>query len=214
MPIVRTAPSTTLEMESEILGQMIVDGADCTIRVGRNVTLNSDILIYGAVSGAVIEIADNCVLAGEFRLVRGHGGHIRIGEGTTFNQVGVSLHEGARVSFGHDCMLSTDIHMDPSDMHPIFDRGTGERLNPPQDIVVGDHVWLGTRVLLLKGAEIGSGSIVGAGAMVAGKLGENVLAQALAIKFARSLSQADFNHLCSVVPFINGGTDIQALVAL
>jgi len=176
MPIVRTSPSTILEMESDISGRLIVDGTNCRVRVGKNVVLNSDILIYGAVSDATIEIADNCSLGGQFRLVGGVGGTIRIGEGTSFNQVGVSLHEGAHVSFGRDCMLSTDIHMDPSDMHPIFDRATGERLNPPQDIHVGDHVWLGTRVLLLKGVEIGSGSIVGAGSMVTGKLPENILA--------------------------------------
>jgi acetyltransferase-like isoleucine patch superfamily enzyme len=86
------------------------------------------------------------------------------------------MHEPGAITFGRDCMLSTDIHMDPSDMHPIYDRATGERLNPPQDIEIGDHVWLGTRVIVLKGAKIGSGTIVGAGSIVAGNLPENVLA--------------------------------------
>jgi acetyltransferase-like isoleucine patch superfamily enzyme len=140
------------------------------------VVLEATIRIFPEVSNALIEVADGCTIGGVIRLVRGDGGVIRIGEGTTFNQVGLSMHERGTMSFGRDCMLSTDIHMDPSDMHPIYDRATGERLNPPHDIEVGDHVWLGTRVLALKGAKIGSGTIVGAGSIVAGTLPENVLA--------------------------------------
>jgi acetyltransferase-like isoleucine patch superfamily enzyme len=65
--------------------------------------------------------------------------------------------------------------MDPSDMHPIFDRASGQRLNPAQDIEIGDHVWLGTRVLVLKGARIGDGAIVGAGSIVSGTIAPNTL---------------------------------------
>jgi acetyltransferase-like isoleucine patch superfamily enzyme len=108
--------------------------------------------------------------------VSGRNGSIWIGENTTFTQVGISLHEPGQVVVGRDCMFSIDIHMDPSDMHPIYDRATGERLNPPQDIHIGDHVWLGARVLVMKGAKIGSGSIIGAGSIVAGEIPENALA--------------------------------------
>jgi acetyltransferase-like isoleucine patch superfamily enzyme len=178
-------PTTVLELESEILGRVIVDGVNCRIRVGANVRMTAQILIHNEVSGATIEIADHCVLDGIIRLVRGEGGAIRIGPRTTFNQVGLSMHEASQITFGSDCMLSTDIHMDPSDMHPIFDRITGERLNPPQPIEVGDHVWLGARVLVLKGARIGSGTVVGAGSMVAGVLPPNVLAVGSPAKVVR-----------------------------
>lgn len=176
MPVESVAPGSVLELQSEPAGRVVVNGTNCTLRVGRNVRLDAAVLIYKTASNAVIEIGDNCVIDGIIRIVRGDGGIIRIGAQTTFNQVGVSMHEAGAITFGRDCMLSTDIHMDVSDMHPIFDRSTGARLNPPQDITLGDHVWLGTRVLVLKGAQIGSGTVVGAGSMVAGTLPENVLA--------------------------------------
>ena len=44
--------------------------------------------------------ADNCTIGGVIRLVRGDGGVIRIGEGTTFNQVGLSMHERGAITFG------------------------------------------------------------------------------------------------------------------
>ena len=176
MPVEEVEPGTILELESEPAGRIVVHGANCRIRVGRNVRLGADIAIHSEVSNATIEIGDDCDIYGVIRFVRGDGGVLRIGNGTNFNGVGLSMHEAGKITIGRDCMLSTDIHMDVSDMHPIFDRSTGERLNPAQDIFLGDHVWLSTRVLVLKGSRIGSGTVVGAGAMVAGELPENVLA--------------------------------------
>jgi acetyltransferase-like isoleucine patch superfamily enzyme len=176
MAVELRACGNRLELESEPTGRIALHGSNCTLRVGRGVTLDASIVIQSDVSNAVIEIGDGCAIGGMIRLVRGDGSRIVIGEGTTFNQVGVSMHEAGQITFGRGCMLSTDIHMDVSDMHPIYDRYSGERLNPPQDIRLGDRVWLGSRVLVLKGADIGSGTVVGAGAMVAGALPQNVLA--------------------------------------
>jgi acetyltransferase-like isoleucine patch superfamily enzyme len=176
MPIEQVREGTVLELQSEPLGRFVVEGEGCRIRVGRNVRLEANIKVLPQARGATLEIGDDCTLIGVIRFVRGEGGVIRIGAGTTFNGVGLSLHERGRIEIGADCMFSADIHMDASDMHPIYDRASGERLNPAQSIWIGDHVWLGHRVLVMKGARIGAGSIVGAGSMVAGELGENVLA--------------------------------------
>jgi acetyltransferase-like isoleucine patch superfamily enzyme len=176
MPVERVSSSTQLHLASEPQGRVIIDGVNCRLRVGQNVVLTANILISPEVVNATVDIGDGCNLAGVIRIVRGKGGTVRIGARTSFNHAAVSMHETANVTIGADCMFSTDVHMDPSDMHPIYDRATGERLNPPQDIVIGDHVWLGTKVLVMKGASIGSGSIVGAGSLVSGELPENVLA--------------------------------------
>jgi acetyltransferase-like isoleucine patch superfamily enzyme len=175
-PLNRIAPGTILELESEPEGPLLIDGPGCRIQLGKNVTFEARIRVFGEASNTTIEIGDDCTIGGVFRIVGGDGGVIRIGAGTTFNQVGLSLHERASIVVGKDCMFSTDIHMDPSDMHPIFDGTSGERINPAQDIHIGEHVWLGTRVLVLKGASIGSGTVVGAGSMVSGTLPSNVLA--------------------------------------
>ncbi len=169
-------PRNILELGSEPAGRFVIEGRGCAVLIGARVRLEADVFMHPEVTNATLEIGDDCVIRGLIRFIRGDGGTIRIGPRTTFNDAALTLHEGAAMTFGADCMLSTDIHMDPSDMHPIYDRASGERLNPPQDIEIGDHVWLGTRTLVLKGVRIGSGTIVGAGSMVTGALPENVLA--------------------------------------
>ena len=73
-------------------------------------------------------------------------------------------------------MLSGDITMDVSDMHSILDVETGERINPPQDIEIGDHVWLAHGVRIMKGAQIGQHSVIGSRSMVLGVIPAHSLA--------------------------------------
>jgi acetyltransferase-like isoleucine patch superfamily enzyme len=174
-----------LELGSEPAGRFVIEGRGCSVRIGANVRLEANVFMEPEVTHATLEVGDDCVIRGVIRFVRGDGGTIRIGPRTTFNQAGLTSHEGGAITFGADCMLSTDVHLDASDMHPIYDRASGQRLNPPQDIEIGDHVWLSTRVLVLKGAKIGSGAIIGAGSMVAGIIPPNTLAVGSPAKVVR-----------------------------
>jgi acetyltransferase-like isoleucine patch superfamily enzyme len=61
-------------------------------------------------------------------------------------------------------------------MHPIYDLASDERLNPAQDVRIGDKVWIGEDVKIMKGASIGRGSVIGSGSIVSGNIGENVIA--------------------------------------
>ena len=74
-----------------------------------------------------------------------------------------------------------------NDGHVILDKTTGEVLNPPEDIVIGDNVWVGARVMILKGAVVPNGSVVGAMAMVNKKFEEeNILIAGVPAKKVRS----------------------------
>ena len=49
------------------------------------------------------------------------------------------------IRIGNDCMFSEQIFITISDMHTIFDNDTKEVINKPQNIYIGNHVWLGFR---------------------------------------------------------------------
>ena len=53
-----------------------------------------------------------------------------------------------------------------SDFHSVIDNQTKIRINPPKDVVLGDHVWLGAQALILKGSTIGDDSVVAARSVV------------------------------------------------
>ena len=174
MPVEVVQPDTVLVFGSAPLGPVVVEGARNTIRIGRDVVLKASITLAG--SGGLVEIADGCKVDGIIRIVRGEGGVIRIGPGTTIVHAALTMHESNTITLGADCMISSEVHMDVSDMHPIYDRATGERANPAQPITLGDHVWVGKRVVVSKGAVIGSGSVIGAGSLVVGRVPERVVA--------------------------------------
>jgi acetyltransferase-like isoleucine patch superfamily enzyme len=69
---------------------------------------------------------------------------------------------------GDDCMFSWGTYLRPFDMHTIVDLDVGEVVNPPRDIIVGPHVWVGQNALVLSGAKIGAGTVVGANSVVTG----------------------------------------------
>lgn len=90
--------------------------------------------------------------------------------GNQFNITGrTTLLAAKKIVFGDNCLISWDVLIMDTDFHPIYNR-VGDRINPDKAIVVGDKVWIGCNVTLLKGANIASGSIIGANSKVSGVL--------------------------------------------
>jgi acetyltransferase-like isoleucine patch superfamily enzyme len=57
-------------------------------------------------------------------------------------------------------------------------------------VVIGDDVFIGTRVTVLPGSTIGSGSVIGAGSVVSGNIPSGVVAAGNPCRVIRSLSTA------------------------
>jgi acetyltransferase-like isoleucine patch superfamily enzyme len=87
------------------------------------------------------------------------------GPQSTSNGMVAELIEGDRLTIGRDCMLAGEIVFRPNDMHAILD-AEGRIINKSAPIVIGDHVWIGQRSIILKGVTIGSGSVIGSVAVV------------------------------------------------
>ncbi len=116
------------------------------------------------------------------------GSKISVGSGlSVYRDVHIVAKNGKDITIGDECMFAREIMIRNNDGHVILDRKTGELLNPPEDIVIGDNVWLGMRVLIFKGAVIPKGSVVGAGALVNKKFEEeNILIAGTPAKKIRS----------------------------
>lgn len=92
--------------------------------------------------------------------------NVSIGQGTTIGNVELIAVESTKIFIGEDCMIAAECELRTSDMHPIYSIQSGERINPAQDILIGNHVWLAKRVMVHKGSRIPNHTTVGAGAIV------------------------------------------------
>jgi acetyltransferase-like isoleucine patch superfamily enzyme len=96
---------------------------------------------------AVLEIGDNCGFSGT---VIGAFSKIKIGN---------------NVRFGANTLV-TD-----SDWHP-----EDKRVGPAKPVTIGNNVWLGINVVVLKGVEIGENTVIGANSLVTKNIPANVIA--------------------------------------
>ena len=101
-------------------------------------------------------------------------------------RVRLLLHEPGRIDIGADCLLASEVDVTVSDIHSIIDVASGKRVNPARDVMLEERVWVGQRAMILKGSHIEAGSIVGAGAVVAGRIPAYSLAVGIPAKVIRT----------------------------
>lgn len=65
-----------------------------------------------------------------------------------------------RITIGDGCAISHDVTIMDSDAHAI------NGVVNTEPVIIGNHVWIGTRATILKGVTIGDGAIIAAGAVV------------------------------------------------
>ena len=68
-------------------------------------------------------------------------------------------------------MFSKEITFRTGDSHSIVNL-EGQKINFSKDITIGNHVWVGNRVIITKGTRVCDNSVVGTGSTVSKKFEE------------------------------------------
>ncbi|GAB6898292.1 acyltransferase [Kineosporia succinea] len=148
--------------------QLEVQGEDHDIQISPEARLaGSKIKIRN--NGGPCSVHIGAGVSGKWSISVAGGAKVVIGENSTCESAMLVAHS-AGITIGEDCMFSFSVEIRDTDTHAIYDIDSGERINPDKPIVLGDHVWLGKQVMILKGANVGAGVIVGARAVVSGKV--------------------------------------------
>lgn len=112
---------------------------------------------------------------------------IEVGDRTEFNNNLFIKSEGAGIKIGADGLFGADVEIfdsDFHDLHPDRRHDGGQRMAP---IEIGDNVYVGMGVRILKGASIGSDSVIGAGSVVTGRIPAGVIAAGNPARVIRGL---------------------------
>ena len=110
------------------------------------------------------------------------GGRLEIGNGVFVNY-GASLSAHHLVRIGDGCQLGSYACLMDNDYHSVEDR---EKPSESKPIVLGRNVWLGVRVIVLKGVTIGDNAVIGAGSVVTRDIPANSMAAGVPAKVIRT----------------------------
>lgn len=158
--------------------KLLITGDGHLIDIGKGGYLNyPEIIMRG--HNNTLTIGKKCHFGPDCSfLIEGNDLRVEIGDGCSFNNtVHFCCQENdVKIVLGSNCMFSNNIIVRTSDSHPIIDRTTKNRINWAKDVIVGDHVWVAPNAKLLKGAVVGSGSIIGSNALVTKEIPSNCLA--------------------------------------
>jgi acetyltransferase-like isoleucine patch superfamily enzyme len=135
------------------------------IIIGDGVTLNSDNRKYhGNLYQRVKLVAD------------GSTAILKIGENTRIH--GSCLHARRRISIGRNCLIAGNCQILDSSGHDVFLDDPSDRIRSTgksNEVIIEDNVWIGMNSLILPGAHIKAGAVIGAGSIVRGTVPAGVL---------------------------------------
>jgi acetyltransferase-like isoleucine patch superfamily enzyme len=103
-----------------------------------------------------------------------NGFRCAIGDRSSFQELNIAANEPSSVTIGKDCLFALNVKVYPTDFHKILSGGV--RINEPRPITIGNKVWLCEGVIVLSGATIGDGCVIGAGAVVSKRIPQRSVA--------------------------------------
>ena len=130
-----------------------------------------------------VKIGDNCLIGRSAvgyhggmpfyttLLSDGKGSVISIGNNCRLN--GVYIHAQTRIEIGDNCVMASGVNIIDSNGHETKSLNRTIGRDTPQQIIIGNNVWIGMNAIILKGSVIGDNSIISAGSVVRGTVPAN-----------------------------------------
>ncbi|CAN5173464.1 acyltransferase [soil metagenome] len=181
---IEASDDNIIEILGERTGSLDIRGKRNRVFIGEGAKFDGDLQIVG--DDNVIEVGAWATVRGSYFGIMASNSSIAFGEGGGAVQTALHVYETGRIVIGRNCALGVQTWISNTDMHPVFDLATGERINPATDVVIGDHVWIGLRSIVLKGSNIEAGAVVGAGSTVSGHVAKDTAVGGSPAKLIRS----------------------------
>lgn len=159
-----------------------VVGKNNSINFSNISLLNTKINIEGSNNNIIIK--KGTVLNGCTIWIKGNNNSLIIGEQCTFKADHFSIGGATTITIGNSLLCSSNVVFYSFDSHSIIKNNVLK--NKPQDIIIGNHVWICYSCKILKGTHIGDDSVVAINSMVNKEFGKNLLIGGLPAKILDS----------------------------
>lgn len=139
--------------------------------------------------GGEVEFGQSVTMVGDIvpvELVSHQGARISIGEHSFINY-GSSISAYKHVEIGRHCFLGHYTLIVDRNEHGVEHR---ELAPPPAPVIIEDHVWIGSRAIILPGISIGHHAVIGAGSVVTKDVAANCLVVGNPARVVRRLAVA------------------------
>ena len=169
-------------------------GYNATLKMGKQCSINKQVSI-SLHNNARIKLGDNVIIHKEQEWVVENYGVITIGHHVRFEKDGimycgnranitigeesslgrrywVNADNEGEIYIGKECLVAHDVVIRTNDGHDIFTIENRENISNKRvelkqnQVIIDEHVWVGTKAVVLYGSKIGKGSIVGASSVV------------------------------------------------
>jgi maltose O-acetyltransferase len=120
---------------------------------------------------------------------RNKGASISIGNGTWINNDFRAIAEHTFISIGENCRIGGRVEMLDSDFHGLcVDQRDMSKAEWAAPVIVGNDVFIGSNVAILKGVRIGDGAVIAAGSIVTRDIPSRVVAAGNPARVVSSLN--------------------------
>ena len=152
--------------------------------IGNNTRIYWKSKLY-VLNGGRIQIGNNCKIGTQKKgyhagmsfyttfLVDRRDAIIKIGNNCRLN--GVYLHAQKFIQIGDNCVMASGVNIIDSNGHVTISNNRTVGRDEPEEIIIGNNVWVGLNAIILKGTIIGDNCIIAAGSVVKGKFHANSL---------------------------------------
>lgn len=124
---------------------------------GTNLRARNNGFIFQG-KGAEIHVGNGVMLERAVRLSLGDNARVIIGDNTYLGD-GTCVLAVDEIKIGAGCAISWHVVIMDTSSHPVGQ--IGEKLETKiAPVVIGDHVWIGSRAVILKGVQVGEGAII------------------------------------------------------
>jgi len=149
------------------------------VKIGVDSSIHYGCFVTGSEHGSLIEIGDNSVI-NRFTYLDGR----------------FPLKIGNNVNISHYTIIQTLTH----------DPDASDFCGVPGNVVIEDHVWIGTRAMIMPGVTIGEGAVIGAGSVVTKDIPPYSIAVGVPAKVIKKRN-TELDYKTKYFPFFN--SDIQ-----